>query len=128
MSFTNVQSQPNFKIAKSNRVDTAFQDSVDTNGSLVQQIIFATFERVNNEFKINPINLNDAGYFTVSQLGFPTLTIHFYCSSEYKRVVGMISYERGYQLSQPSPDEFVFTLLQADQLPLFGSLSLMVTK
>jgi hypothetical protein len=125
MSFYSVQNKRNFNINQTNTIVSSVQDSVK---QTIQNplIVYATFSRIEGEFRINPMNLQDAGTFYVTQPS-TTQTIDFVTSSEYSRVIGTISFDQGYRVEQPAPNTFRFVLSNLVE-PFFGSISLMVSK
>lgn len=125
MSFYSTYNSPIFSIKKSNRVDTAIQDNVSGLVNTSIQTIFATFQRVGDEYRINPINLNDSGYFQVTQPG-PTMSVIFTTNLPYTNVIGTISYGRGYSISKPTQNQIEFEMQDADIEPLFATMSFML--
>jgi hypothetical protein len=68
MSGYNVKNNSHFRVQQCNTVLSALQDYVspaDTN----TQIVYATFQYANGEFRIHPMNLNNSGFFNVTQAG-----------------------------------------------------------
>lgn len=127
MSFYNTSDLPSFGIKKSNRVETAIQDNIAGLVDTTTRVLYATFERSGDAYYIKPINIDDCGYFVVSEPA-PTMTVEFFANSPYKRVIGMISYGRGYSVSQPSANHVVFQLENTDIDPLFATMSFNLTK
>ena len=85
------------------------------------------FSRVDGEFKIKPMNLQNAGEFLVTAAA-PTQTVTFLCSPPYKRVLGTVSFGGSFQIEpQPDPSVFSFTMSGVSD-PFYGTMSLMIEK
>jgi hypothetical protein len=89
------------------------------------KIVYASFTFDGSEFKINPMNLNDYGYFTVGVSGGTSIEIQFI--TNYTRVLGTLTTNYTTTVSQPSQNAIIFTLSGLTPLePYFGTISLMI--
>ncbi len=89
------------------------------------KIIYASFTFDGSEFKINPMNLNNYGYFLVGPPGGSSIDIQFI--TNYTRVLGTMTFNNTVTVSQPEQNTIIFTLSGLTPLqPYFGTLSLMV--
>jgi hypothetical protein len=113
MAFYETQTLPNFSISSL---------------SIKQQqlkIVYASFIFDGSEFKINPMNLNDYGYFQVSPPGGSSISIQFI--TNYTKVLGTLTFDKTVTVTQPSQNTIIFTLSGLTPLaPYFGTLSLMI--
>jgi len=125
MSFYDVKNAPNFVVRKGNQTQTPIQDNqVQTRSP---KIIYATVEKtLSGELKIIPMNMDGEGYFEVTPVGLPTLTIDFFLNEPYTKVIGMISFGLGYQVEQILGG-FRWTLLNLGSEPYFGTISMMIS-
>lgn len=117
MSGYQVQTKKNFKIKQTE----CCQETIEP------QTIYCSFQRINNEVKVNPINLDSSiGYFEFSPIS-TNMEFNFICTPPYKRVIGVVSIGYPYGVSNPTENVFHVSLPDLPNGDWFGTLSLMVS-